>query len=118
MPAIVEAIGPRQYSEQDAADVLTRLGVRPVAAVIVPAEARAPALIEAGLSPSYARALAGMYAALDAGAVPFSGDGPLHRGATTLETVLAAAIPTASVPTASVSTAPAPAPRAATSAPA
>lgn len=91
-PAILQATGPRRYSEDDAAGLLARLAGRPVRAVAVPVEARAPALIDTGLSPSYANALAAMYEALDTDGLPFAADLPTHRGSTSLEAVLAAGL--------------------------
>ena len=89
---IVNATGPRQYAEVDAAAIVARLSGRSINVSPVPPAAREGALIEAGLSLSYARELAAMYAALDNGAAAFESAAATHYGTTTLDRVLAAAL--------------------------
>jgi NAD(P)H dehydrogenase (quinone) len=81
---IVNLIGPREYSSQDAAAALTTLLDRQVDAVAVPQEAFVPTLTAAGLSPDYASEMAQMYEGINAGRVVFEPDGGMRRGAVTL----------------------------------
>lgn len=92
-PAIVNVTGERTYSEKDAASLMASLSGRAIEVVPVPAAERAGAFEGAGLSPSYAAALADMHGALDAGRVPFEHVPDTRHGATPLEEVLRAAIP-------------------------
>jgi NAD(P)H dehydrogenase (quinone) len=81
---IVNLIGPREYSSQDAAAALSTLLGRDVAAVPVPQDAAVPTLMAAGLSADYAREMAGMYQGINAGRVVFEPVGEMRRGAVTL----------------------------------
>ncbi len=87
-PAIVNVIGARTYSDVEAAAALAAMSGRPIEVVPVPAAERGNVLEGAGLGPSYAAALADMYAALDAGAVPFEPVPDIRHGTTSLEEVL------------------------------
>lgn len=91
-PAIVNVTGARTYSEADAAGGLASLSGRAIEVVPVPASERAGAFEGAGLSPSYARALADMHDALDAGRVPFEPAPDTRYGTTPLEDVLRSVI--------------------------
>ena len=86
-PAVVNVTGSRAYSEADAAATLAAVAGRAFNVVAVPAPARASALEAAGLGRSYAVELAEMYAALDAGRVPFEPVPDVRRGSTSLEAV-------------------------------
>lgn len=92
-PDIVNVTGSWTYSENDAASLMTSISGRSIGVVPVPACERASALEGAGLSPSYARALADMYDALDAGRVPFEPMPDTRQGTTPLEEVLRASVP-------------------------
>ena len=92
-PAIVNVTGARTYSENDAASILESLSGRSIDVAAVPPSERVEALEGAGLGPSYARALADMYDALDAGRIPFEPVPDTRHGTITLEEVLRAVIP-------------------------
>lgn len=89
---IVNAVGPRQYSELDTAAILAGLTGGRIGVEAVPAEAREAALRDAGLGESYAAALAAMYDALDGDVASFEPAARTWQGTTTLDVVLAAAV--------------------------
>lgn len=90
-PAVINVTGPGTCSEADAAAALAAVSGQPIRLVEIPAADRAGTLEAAGLSASYAAALADMYAALDAGRVPFEPAPETRRGMTTLQDVFRAA---------------------------
>lgn len=92
-PAVVNVTGVKSYSENDAASIWASLIGRAIEVVPVPAAERAYVLEGAGLGPSYARALSGMYNALDAGRVPFEPAPDTRYGATSLDEVLRVGVP-------------------------
>lgn len=94
-PAVVNVTGVNRYSENDAASIWASLIGRAIEVVPVPAAERAYVLEGAGLGPSYARALSGMYNALDAGRVPFEPAPDTRYGATSLDEVLRVGVPNA-----------------------
>jgi NAD(P)H dehydrogenase (quinone) len=86
---IVNLKGPAEYSPDDAAQVLSELLGKPVAAVATPREDWEPELVAAGLSASHARELAGLYDAMNAGRAVFEDVGEMRRGSVTLKEALA-----------------------------
>ena len=86
-PAVVNVTGSRAYSEDDAAATLATLTGRALKNIVGPSAERAGVLEAAGLGRSYAVELAAMYAALDAGRVPFEAVADVRRGTTSLEDV-------------------------------
>lgn len=92
-PGIVNVTGSRMYSENDAAALMASLSGRAIEVVPVPAAERPGAFEGAGLSPSYAAALAEMHDALDAGRVPFEIMPDTRQGGTSLEEVLCVLMP-------------------------
>ena len=81
---VVELAGPAEASAADVAGAFAAALGRPVGAELVPAEARVPMLVEAGLSRQVAEALAGMYDGI-AGGRAVREDGTEHlRGSTPL----------------------------------
>lgn len=94
-PTLINVIGARMYSENDAASIWASLAGCPIEVVPIAASERARTLESTGLGQSYACALAGMYDALDAGRVPFEPVADMHHGTTRLEDVLRPAVPDA-----------------------
>lgn len=86
---IVNLKGPAEYSPEDAAQALTELLGKPVMAVPTPREEWEPGLVAAGLSSSYARELARLYDAMNAGRAAFEDVGETRRGSVTLKQSLA-----------------------------
>ena len=86
-PEVINVTGLGTCSEADAATAVASVTGRSVRVVEIPAAQRASVLEDAGLGTSYAAALADMYAALDAGRVPFEPASKTLRGATTLQSV-------------------------------
>ncbi len=81
---VVELGGPAEASAADVAGAFAATLGRPVAAQLVPVEARVPMLVEAGLGREVAEALAGMYDGIAAGRAVRE-DGTEHlRGSTPL----------------------------------
>ena len=94
---VVELGGPAEASAADVAGAFAAALGRPVAAQLVPAEARVPMLVEAGLEREVAEALAGMYDGIASGRVVRE-DGTEHlRGSTPLavavQRIVAALVP-------------------------
>jgi uncharacterized protein YbjT (DUF2867 family) len=86
---VVNLAGPTQYSAIDAAEILSRLLGRTVTAVPSPRAETMAGFAAAGLGADYARHLADLYEAINAGRLDFpAGSGELRRGTTTLEVVL------------------------------
>jgi uncharacterized protein YbjT (DUF2867 family) len=96
---IVELGGPAEWSAADVAAAFADALGRPVAPSLVPREARVPMLIEAGVSPEVAEALAGMYDGLASGRVARENGTEHWRGTTPLsgavERIVGALTPTA-----------------------
>lgn len=90
-PAVINVTGACTWSETDAAATLAAISGRSIPVVSIPAAQRADVLERAGLGASYAAALAQMYAALDAGRVPFEPAPQTRHGTTPLEDVFRAA---------------------------
>jgi uncharacterized protein YbjT (DUF2867 family) len=84
-PVVVELAGPEDWSANDAAQAMTRVLDREVAAVPVPREAWEETLVGAGLGRAYATLLAEMYDGINSGHVRFSGAADMRRGRRTLE---------------------------------
>ncbi len=72
---IVDVSGPAPLSYADIADILSRLGGRPVEAVAVTEEAQIAGLVAAGLPDALAGAIAGFDAAAARGLLAIEGDG-------------------------------------------
>lgn len=90
-PGVINVVGPRRYSEVDAASVLTDLLGREVALAEIPGPEVAAFHRAAGLGASFSDAIAQMYAAINSGDVPFE-DTPETRWSeqpTRLDSVLA-----------------------------
>lgn len=87
---IVNLIGPAEYSPEDAAQALSELLGKPVMAVATPRAEWESGLVAAGLGASYARELAGLYDAMNAGRAAFEEIGEMRRGEVTLKQALAA----------------------------
>jgi uncharacterized protein YbjT (DUF2867 family) len=81
---IVELGGPAEWSAADVAAAFADALGRPVVPSLVPREARVPMLMEAGVSPEVAEALAGMYDGLASGRVAREDDTEHWRGTTPL----------------------------------
>ena len=81
---IVELGGPAECSAADVAAAFGAALGRPVAAELVPRAARVPMLIEAGVGPEVAEALAGMYDGLASGRVAREPGTEHWRGSTPL----------------------------------
>lgn len=93
-PSLVELHGPRDYSPQDAANVLSRLLGRAVRVEATP-EAEWDAVFRAsGFSPSATNAFCAMYRGFNDGLVAFDGEGTTLHGGTTLADALASAAAT------------------------
>jgi uncharacterized protein YbjT (DUF2867 family) len=87
---IIELEGLRETSYADAAQILTRLLGRPIAAVPVPEEGAIPALVQGGISEHVASLFKEMAHGIDSGLMRFQGGDARHiRGPISLETVLA-----------------------------
>lgn len=87
-PGIVNITGPMRYSDEDAARICAELLDRDIMTVPIPASEVASAHVAVGLSPSYASAIAEMYGAINADAIPFEQIGRAASGKTTLYEVL------------------------------
>ena len=81
---IVEIGGPSDWSANDVAGAFAVALERPVAVAPVPREARVPMLVEAGVAPEIAEALAGMYGGLESGRVVREAGTEHWRGVTPL----------------------------------
>lgn len=86
---IVNLKGPVEYSPENAAQALSELLGKPVAAIATPREEWEPGLVAAGLSASHARELAGLYDAMNAGRAAFEDVGETRRGSISLKQALA-----------------------------
>lgn len=86
---IVNLKGPAEYAPQDAAELLSGLLGKPVAAVAPPRGDWEASLTAAGLSASYARELAALYEAMNDGRAAFEEVGETRRGSVTLQQALA-----------------------------
>jgi uncharacterized protein YbjT (DUF2867 family) len=86
---IVNLAGPAEYSAVDAAEILSKLLGKPVTAVPSSRAEIIAGLQAAGASVDYAKKLAGLYEAINAGRMGFPpGSGEMRRGSVTLEDVL------------------------------
>lgn len=86
---IVNLKGPAEYAPEDAARALSELLGKPVTAVATPRAEWEDGLIAAGLGASYARELAALYDAMNAGRAAFEPVGETRRGSVTLKEALA-----------------------------
>lgn len=86
---IIHFSGPQDYAPTDVAAVYARRIGRPVEVVAPPQATWPKILMEAGLSRTYANALAEMYAGLNDGSIGWQEGVELRRGTTTLEEGLA-----------------------------
>jgi NAD(P)H dehydrogenase (quinone) len=93
-PAIVNVRGAGAWSEQQLAQLAAGLAGREIELTPVAPAQRAQALRNVGLGASYARELAAMHAAIEAGGVPFAPADREYRGIESLEAVLARAFDT------------------------
>ncbi|RRA47925.1 NmrA family NAD(P)-binding protein [Acidipila sp. EB88] len=86
---ILELEGPRQYSMQDAAAVLSRQAAREIVPVLVPREQRAAMFEQFGASPKAAEDMVEMSDGMSQGLIAFAGGAGIEhqQGATTLEQV-------------------------------
>jgi uncharacterized protein YbjT (DUF2867 family) len=92
-PRIVDLAGPRRYGDADAAAAVSRILGRGVALEPVPADRVEAVHRAAGMGGSFAREIAGLYAALNTDRIPFEAGGPTPlRGRTGLEDVLRPAL--------------------------
>ena len=89
---VVNLVGPRQYSEEDVATILSQLLGRDIRMSPIPQGAIAPALQDAGLGASMAAETAALYDAINGGAIPFA-DAPQRTCPTPLDEILRNAIP-------------------------
>lgn len=82
---VLNLLGPAEYTPRDAAAAFAAALGRPVEPVVVPRDAFVPAFVEAGIGDDYARGLAELYDALNAGRLVFEpGVGETRRGTVTL----------------------------------
>jgi uncharacterized protein YbjT (DUF2867 family) len=81
--------GPREYSVEDAAKVFSDLVKRPVHVVSIPPEGAVGAMTGAGLPKELSELFGEMYAGISGRHVTLDEGHEIHRGPTTLETVLA-----------------------------
>ncbi len=89
-PGIFNLTGPRRYSEQDAAAIVTRHTGRIILADPVPETEIAAFHMAAGLGASFSEGVAGMYVALNRDGIPFADEGARSlRCETPLEAILA-----------------------------
>lgn len=86
---IVNLKGPAEYAPEDAAQALSELLGKPVTAVATPRAEWEDGLVAAGLGASYARELAALYDAMNAGRAAFEPVGETRRGSVTLKEALA-----------------------------
>lgn len=85
---VLHVEGPRRYSINEIAKVLGIAVGRPVQAREVPPESWIPALVQGGVSESYARLVAGMYEAHNAGRIDVESESSeVRRGSTSLAEV-------------------------------
>ncbi len=92
---IVHVEGPRRYTSEEVAAILGRLAGRPITARALAAGERVPALLRGGVSASYAQLVADLYDAHNAGRIDAErGAGPVRRGTTTMDDVLAPMVAT------------------------
>jgi NAD(P)H dehydrogenase (quinone) len=88
-PRVIHVEGPRRYAAADFAPVLARIVGRPVVAQPVPRESWVPALVAAGLGESYARLVAELQDAHNAGLIDVeAGAGEVRPGPTELADAL------------------------------
>ena len=82
---IVHVEGPRRYTGDEVRETIVAVVGRPVDGRELPPERWVSALIQGGLSESYAQLVAGMYEAHNAGRIDFeSGCSDVRRGSTSL----------------------------------
>lgn len=86
---IVHAEGPERYSAEDVAATLASLSGRPVEAKELPRAHWLPALVQGGLSPSYAELVMETFDAHNAGRIEVEPDAEVRRGETSLRDALA-----------------------------
>jgi NAD(P)H dehydrogenase (quinone) len=86
-PGILNVTGPDRCSDEDAARLLAELAGRPIAVASVPAAQVAAAHEAAGLGPSFAAGIAGLYEAINRDGLPFERDARTARGSSTLRDV-------------------------------
>lgn len=89
-PRVVELAGPAERSMADAAKLFGAAMKKSINPVFVPAEARVPALTQAGLNPAWAAAYAEMGTCMDQGLMCF--EGAALRGVLSLEEFVAGAL--------------------------
>jgi uncharacterized protein YbjT (DUF2867 family) len=90
---VIELEGLQETSYADAAQILTKLLGRPIAAVAVPEEGAIPALVQGGVSEHVAALFKEMAHGIDSGLMRFQGGDARHiRGPIGLETVLAKSV--------------------------
>lgn len=87
---IINLKGPDEYSPEDAAQALSELLGKPVTAVAPPREDWEGSLTAIGLGASYAKELAALYDAMNAGRAVFEPVGETRRGSVTLRQALQA----------------------------
>jgi NAD(P)H dehydrogenase (quinone) len=88
-PRVLHVEGPRRYSMLDVASAFSLLLGRPVVAKELAREKWIPTLEAAGVPQAYARLVAELQDAHNAGQIGVEPGGEVRRGATTLEAVLA-----------------------------
>jgi uncharacterized protein YbjT (DUF2867 family) len=82
---VLNLLGPAEYTPRDVAAAFAAALGRPVEPVLVPRDAFVPAFLEGGIGDDYARGLAELYDALNAGRLVFEpGVGETRRGTVTL----------------------------------
>lgn len=91
-PKLIELRGPRDYSAQDAADILSRLLGRSVKAFATPETDWDQALQASGFSTAARQAFCAMYRGFNDGRIIFSKAGATLRGSTTLKDALASLV--------------------------
>jgi len=95
-PRIVHAEGPRRYSIVDVAEALSAAAGREIIAQEIPRQDWISILTAGGMSPSYAKLVADLFDAHNAGRIDAEqGVGEIRKGKTELHTVLSALVPAA-----------------------
>jgi uncharacterized protein YbjT (DUF2867 family) len=88
----IELSGPREYSPNDVAGILTELTGKPVTASFAPLEAIVPTLTGFGISPQVAELFRELYQGLASGLIDWTGTGRTVRGSVPLADVLRPAL--------------------------
>ncbi len=89
-PSLIQLHGPRDYSPQDAAQVLSTVLGRPIEAIATPGAEWVAGFHASGFSPSATDAFCAMYRAFNDGRIAFDGEGVAVRGGQTLGEALTA----------------------------